>query len=213
MSPSMPERWRVHDLLLQRDALWQGERRWPGFEAWCAEHPRRRCRLWVSAALLHELVCDPALPLRDDAAALAWARPLLQHYHGEAAAGWPLAAWRQGRQRGVSALHGLGLQPLQACAASAHVRLLGISPWWSLQLQQALARHRALRAAQARLVVEEGGLLALLDLRRGRLVGLTLRQPDPRQWQGLAPAAGDTACPTLALQHRAADRWLDGRSA
>jgi hypothetical protein len=201
----MLERWRPRALLLQPQALWDGERGWPGFADWCAAHPGRSCELWLAAPLLHELVCAADLPLADDAAALAWARPLLQHYHGEAALAWPLAAWQHGRTRGVSALHGLALDGLRESARQHRVRLRAVRPWWSQVLRLALRRHAELRAPQARLLVVEGDRLVVLDLQGGQLQGLAVRRlagagRDALQhWcrdndaPGLAPAANTVA--------------------
>ncbi len=199
MSPSMLERWRSHDLLLHAGGLWDGARAWPDFAAWRGAQRGRRCRLWLSSVLLHELVCDPALPLRGDAAALAWARPLLQHYHGEAALAWPLAAWQQGRRRGVSALHGASLDTLRSDAGRAGVRLLAVQPWWALLLQRALRRHRALRGPQAQLLLVEGACLTALGLEHGQLARLEVRRLDIAAADMLAPWAGAAAPPTLAL--------------
>ena len=206
MSPSMPEPhrasaapsaplqaarrlfgpWRCADLLLRSDGLSDGERHWPGFDAWCQAHALRRCRLWLSSSLLHELVCDADLPLRNDAAALAWAQAQLRHYHGEAAAAWALAAWRHGARRGVSVLQGCALTPLQGHARQHRVRLAAVRPWWSLVLARALRRHAVLRGPQARLLVVEGAGVAMLDLCRGHLGGLQLRRLDEATPRALA---------------------------
>lgn len=248
MSPSTPEagvptpggriagrflqRWRSTSLLLRREGPWDGRQSWSSFEHWCQAHPKRRCTLWLSSHLLHELVCDADLPLRDDHAVLAWAQPQLQHYHGEAAAAWPLAAWQQGRQRGVSVLHGVSLQAVQATAAQHGVRLVAVRPWWSLVLPLALRRHQALRGAQARLLVVEGDGVAALALRRGQVSGLALRRLDAAtapalaEWLaeqpgavgsavaigyglGAGPVAGLQAAEGLAAA-APASRWLNG---
>ncbi|MBC7940296.1 MAG: hypothetical protein H7Z19_11120, partial [Chitinophagaceae bacterium] len=86
MSLSMFEPWRLHHLLLAETGLWDGATLHADFAAWCSARGGQRCTLWLSSACLFELVCEPDLPLADDAAALAWARGVLQHYHGEAAA-------------------------------------------------------------------------------------------------------------------------------
>jgi len=199
VSLSILDRWRGHDLLLREGGLWDGNQAWPDFAAWCSEHRGRRCRLWLSSALLHELVCDRTLPLADDAAALAWARPVLQHYHGDAALAWPLAAWQQGRRRGVSALHGVSLDDVRSAAQRAGVRLQAVMPWWSLLLQQALRRHRALRGPQAQLLVMEGDRIAALGLEQGRLAQLELRRLDTGATDMLAPWCGTSTLPTLLL--------------
>lgn len=214
MSPSMLDavraRWRSHDLLLREGeaaGLWDGTQAWPDFAAWCQAHRGRRCRLWLSQALLHELVCDAALPLRDDAAVLAWARPLLQHYHGDAALAWPLAAWQQGRRRGVSVLHGASLDGLRSTAQAAGVQLQAVRPWWSLLLQRAVQGHRTLRGAHAQLLVLEGDRIAALRLERGALAALELRRLDTTAAEMLAPWLGAGAPPTLALGYGSRLGW------
>lgn len=150
-----------------------------GFDAWCRTMPGDGCTLILSGWLLHELLLDPTLPLADDTARLGYARRLLQHYHGDAAAHWPLAAWQAGGQRGVSALHALTLQDLQAGARQAGVALRGVRPWWSLALALAQQQQPALAAAErARLLVVDGRLVTCVDLARGRLDGLQQRRLD-----------------------------------
>lgn len=235
MSPSTPERrwprWLPVSLLLLGDGgLWDGHRQWPSFDAWCTAHPRHACRLWLASALLHELVCDEGLPLADDGAVLAWARPLLQHYHGDAALAWPLAAWQQGRRRGVSVLQGVSLDALRAAAEGSGVRLLGVAPWWSLVLRRALKRHAALRRGDTRLLVVEGRCMAVIGLHDGTVHQLELRRLQAAQpaalgrWlldsagpaplaigYGLAvgPAAGIDVADTLTGA-TPAPRWLQG---
>lgn len=161
---------------------------WP---AWCQAHAGRHVQLWLGASLTHELALAPGLALGDDAALLAYARPLLQHYHGEPAAHWPLAAWRCGAglrapQRGVSALHGVDLAALQAAARQAGVRLQAVQPWWSAALALALARVPALAASdQAQLLVVEGPLLTQLQLQRGRLRQAQRRRLPQARWAAL----------------------------
>lgn len=145
--------------------------------AWCAAHPGRSARLWLSAWWVVDLLVDAALPLADDAALMAYVRPLLRHYHGEAAAPWSLAAWHSGEQRGVSALHGQRLGELRDSARAHGVRLLQVQPWWARALALAAAQP-ALRDAQGpqRLLLVEGRLLTVIDLDAGRLAGLQQRR-------------------------------------
>ncbi|MFA6262766.1 MAG: hypothetical protein WC760_15005 [Bacteroidia bacterium] len=195
----MPERrwsrWLPVSLLLGDNGLWDGHRHWPSFNAWCEANPRRACRLWLASTLLRELVCDEALPLADDAAVLAWARPLLQHYHGEAALAWPLAAWQQGRRRGVSALQGVSLAVLRNAADDAGVRLLGVAPWWSLVLRRALKRHAALRRGSARLLIVEGPCVAVIGLEVGSIKQLELRRLQAAEPDALSQWLQDSAGP------------------
>lgn len=174
-----------------------------GFEAWCQAHPGQACHLVLSAWWVHELVLDPALPLADDRARLAYARGLLRHYHGDAAAHWPLAAWQAAGRHGVSALHGLDLAALQALAGQAGVALRSVRPWWSLALARALWQAPPLaRAASSRLLVVDGRLVSQLDLVHGALDTLRLRQLDqatPQALQALRPDEPATLC--CALGH------------
>jgi hypothetical protein len=180
------------------------------FAAWCAATPGAACHLWLSLQHTQELWCDPQLPLRNDAAALAWARRVLVHYHGEAAQHWALAAWAMAGCRGVSALQGVDLQQLQSTAQAHGVTLRSVRPWWPQALAQALAAHAALRrAAQARVLVVEGVWVAVLALQRGRPVALHQRRlaaatPAALQALALEEAGEGQAQPVTAQQDPAA---------
>ncbi|MEK8050048.1 hypothetical protein AACH10_07350 [Ideonella sp. DXS22W] len=181
-----PRRERAVQSLWWGDSgLWQADgsdtaTHWHGFDAWCAAHPGTSARLWLSGAWVTDVLVDAALPLPDDDALLAHVRPLLQHYHGDAAAAWPLAAWRAGGTQGVSALHGLALDPVRHSAAQHGVRLLAVQPWWARALALAVAAEPALaRQAAAQLLLLEGPWLTQLQLCRGTLHGLQRRRlPD-----------------------------------
>lgn len=163
--------------LWHADGSAAGATRWDDLAAWCAAHPGQRATLWLSAWWVVDVLVDAALPLHDDTELLAYVRPLLQHYHGDAAAPWPLAAWQAGGARGVSALHGLALPELQATAQAHGVRLAALQPWWSRAMRLALARQPALaREPAVQLVMVEGQLVTRLDLRRGSVVGLQQRR-------------------------------------
>jgi len=176
--------------------------RFDDLAAWAAAHPGGAARLWLSGWHTLDLLADPALPLPDDAAVLAHLRPLLQHYHGDAAADWPLAAWRAGGRCGASALHGLDWATLQQAAAAHGVTLRAVQPWWPRALALALQREPALgRAAQARLLLVEGGLLQVLDLAHGALCGLQQRRLADATPAALADwlAAADGPTPAAVL--------------
>jgi hypothetical protein len=143
------------------------------FQAWCAASRGAACQLHLSLQLTFDLCCDPQLPLPNDAAALAWARRVLVHYHGEVAQRWALAAWAGAGCRGVSALHGVDLALLKSTALAHTVQLRRVQPWWPQALAQALAAHDKLRrAAHSRVCVVEGAWVAVLHLQRGRLRAL-----------------------------------------
>lgn len=169
---------------------------WDSFDAWCAAHAGARARLWLSAWWVVDVLVDAALPLHHDAELLAHARALLQHYHGDAAAPWPLAAWQAGASRGVSALHGQNLDALRTSAARHGVVLQAVQPWWARALRLALDHEPTLaREPAAQLLLVEGRLVTRLDLRRGSLAGLQqrrLREATPaalQHWLAEEPVA------------------------
>ena len=177
------------------------------FDAWCQAHPGAACELAVSSWLVHELLLDAALPLADDPARLVYARGLLQHYHGDEAAEWPLAAWQVAGRHGVSALHGLRLPALQHSARQAGVALRAVRPWWSLAL--ALARPLVMPTALAasaspaalwRLLVVDGSLVTQIDLVHGtldRLQNRCLGAAEGPALQALVDDAPALACHAL----------------
>ncbi|MDY0748832.1 hypothetical protein SNE35_30315 [Paucibacter sp. R3-3] len=132
------------------------------FADWCASHAGQAADVIVSARLLHELVCEPGLPLDDEAALQTYARQLFSHYFGAAAQRWPLAGWRAGSRRGAAALHGLDWAALQQATDEADVDLRSARPAWAPLLQR-LAREQATAA----LAWVEGSLLSWVVLKAG----------------------------------------------
>ena len=196
-APPAPLPWRsrlapAHALWWHPDGLWDhGPQGLPRRQAdtaaqpqhhasladWAAGRRGQAARLWLSSAGLHDLLIEAGLPLADDAALLRYARTVLQHYHGDAAAGWPLAAWQAAGARGVTALHGTALDSLQSCLRGAGVALRSVRPAWCQALAVAARRQPALlRDDSTRLLVVEGARLTQLDLAQGRLVGLQHRR-------------------------------------
>lgn len=172
-----------------------------GFDAWCQRHPGRACGLIVSSWWLHEVVLDRSLPLADDTARLSYARNLLQHYHGDAALQWPLAAWQAAGRRGISALHAVRLSDWQASARQCGVALRSVRPWWSLALAMAQQQARTLGQAEAaRLLVVDGALVTQVDFVRGTLEGLLhrrLARADGAELQPLVEQAPQGGCHAL----------------
>lgn len=137
------------------------------FADWCASHAGQAADVIVSARLLHELVCEPGLPLDDEAALQTYARQLFSHYFGAAAQRWPLAGWRAGSRRGAAALHGLDWAALQQATDEADVDLRSARPAWAPLLQR-VARE----PATAALAWVEGSLLSWVVLKDGEVTAV-----------------------------------------
>lgn len=158
---------------------------------WCRAHAGSAVRLSLSSRLLHELVCQPGLPLDDEAALLGYARQQFGQYFGAAAKPWSLASWRLeaepqaglGEQCGAIALHGSAAQGWREVAAEHGVRLAQVQPAWALALQRLAQEEPEWRSAeQAALAWLEGQVLTWLTLSSGRLASLRqlrLREATP----------------------------------
>ncbi|MCZ8074964.1 MAG: hypothetical protein O9341_12620 [Paucibacter sp.] len=158
---------------------------------WCRAHAGSAVRLSLSSRLLHELVCQPGLPLDDEAALLAYARQQFGQYFGAAAKPWSLAGWRLeaepqaglGEQCGAIALHGSAAQGWREVAAEHGVRLTQVQPAWALALQRLAQDEPEWRSAEhAALAWLEGQVLTWLTLTSGHLAGLRqlrLREATP----------------------------------
>ncbi len=159
----------------------------PDFEAWCAAHAGLSARVVLAGALTHQLVADPALPLNDSEAVLAWARHQFVHYHGAQAQRWSLSVWANGPHRGASALHGIELDTLLQSAARHRVRLRAIEPWWSVALRLASQRVPLLaRGGSTELWLVEGLQLTRLRCADGRVLGIEQRWLDSADEAALA---------------------------
>jgi hypothetical protein len=146
---------------------------------WCREHPGSAVEVVVSARALHELLCEPGLPLADLAAVRAYAEAQFGHYFGAAAQRFLIAPWQLGDAAGASALQGIDL------AVPAGVRLHAVRPAWSVWLA---ALPAALRSGSGRLVWLEGTVAVVIALERGRIAALQSRRVET-----LADLGGDAA--------------------
>ena len=137
----------------------------------------------VSARLLHELVCEPGLPLDSEPALQAYARQQFGHYFGASAQRWPLASWSADYQKGATALHGLDWAALAQAADAAGVCVRRVQPAWAPLLQRlAVEEPDWLRAPTAALAWVEGQVLTWLVLEGGQLLRLRqLRLPTATQ--------------------------------
>lgn len=157
---------------------------------WCRQHSGGAATLTVSTQLLHELVCEPGLPLDSEADLQAYARQQFSHYFGAAAKAWPLATWRvgapagtnsgtAGERCGTSAWHGPEGAALAATAAEHQLLLRRVQPAWAAVLQRLAAQEpQWLSAPTAALAWVEGQVLTWLQLQDGQLQALRqLRLP------------------------------------
>jgi hypothetical protein len=142
-------------------------------EAWCREHPGTAVELVVSAHALHELVCEPGLPLADLNAVQSYGQQQFAHYFGATAQRFAIAPWRLGEAAGASALHGLDLAALNAQADAAQVRLHAVRPAWAAWLASLPA---ATRAGTGRAVWHEAEVAVVIQLDRGQVTGLQSRR-------------------------------------
>jgi hypothetical protein len=205
-APAALQRRRLHTLLLQHDGLWDAGHpaapnapsQWhAGFEAWCDAMQDAGCELLLSGSMVHDLVCDPALPLASDAQLLDHGRAVFAHYHGEVAAGWQLACWTSGSQCGVSALHGANFAELLAIAQRHRVQIRVMLPWWSRVLALVLRRLPALRTTPvAWLIISEAGFAHALCLKQGQCAAVRAQWLDGPTLHAL----GQFAAQLLAAQ-------------
>ncbi len=149
------------------------------FADWCRMHAGQAADITVSTQLLHELVCEPGLPLGDEAQLQAYARQLFGHYFGAPAKSWPLATWRLAaaapwaEQCGAVALHGAAAASLQEVAAAHQLHLLRVQPAWAPVLRRlATEQPEWCQAPKAALAWVEGQVLTWLQLQDGRLQSL-----------------------------------------
>ncbi|PTT88678.1 hypothetical protein DBR42_09320 [Pelomonas sp. HMWF004] len=196
MSEALRHRLRARLAKSQRVFVTPGG---PEFEAWCREHPGTAVTLVVSARALHELACEPGLPLADLEAVQAYAQQQFAHYFGAASQRFAIAPWRLGDPAcaGASALHGLDLDALRSQAAAAGVRVLAVRPAWA---QWLAALPAATRAGSGRAVWREGDVAVVVTLDRGRVVGLQSRRITALADLGEAPLAVGTPDSDLTPQ-------------
>lgn len=143
---------------------------WDGEASLAGHAPGTALDVLVSARLLHELVCEPGLPLADDAALHTYARQQFAHYFGAPAQRWPLATWTAGNQRGASALHGLDWAALSAAAEAGGVLLKRVRPAWAAALHTLAAEEPVWRTSPlATLAWVEGVVLTLVQPNAGTL--------------------------------------------
>lgn len=149
------------------------------FDAWCRVNPGAQARLFVSGHLLHNLIVDPTLRLRDDEAVRNYARQQFVHYHGAHARQWPLAVWSNAPHGGACAAHAVDLHALRASAATHDVQLQCIAPVWSAGLLSLTRRMpQFARPMPCALALVEGSLVTWMVSNAGTITSMQQRYLD-----------------------------------
>lgn len=139
-------------------------------QQWIEAHPGCDLRLWVSGQLLRSLGAGPAAGATDDEALHAQARRTLVQRHGERAAQWALATWKNELAGGVCALAGIDLESLTRHAQRHGVRMRSVVPWWYHAFLEARRCVVSLaEATSANVCVVEGQQIAWLATANGEL--------------------------------------------
>jgi len=141
-----------------------------GVREWMRSHSGTDVRLWVSAELTQSIEDVAVLPNRDDAGLRTHARQAFVDRHGDAAATWPLATWRNDVSRGVVALTGIDLDALRRQSEQNDVRIRSVEPWWHHAYLEAKRCVPGLaHAKSAHVCVVEGRAAAWIALSSGTL--------------------------------------------
>jgi hypothetical protein len=206
--PSWPRRWResgrAHAVFVAPGRVWHAAEGQASaascedFVTWCRAHRGSAARVLLSGHLTHSIAVDAELPIATTEETTSYSRTQFVHYYGPPAQQWPLAVWCDNAQRGAAALHGIDLLRLQSDAGEHDVRLLGVSPWWSVALRVATRTIPAWPPYQGRaafLLIEEH-LATWLLLEHGVLCSM-------RQRRVAAPSA--SALENLLADWQAAD--------
>ena len=145
--------------------------RYASVQDWINRHPGCDLRLWVSGQLVRSLASEHAAGKQDAEALRSIAKREFVARHGDAAARWPLATWRNEAALGVCALVGVDLPALNEHAAKHAVRMQSVVPWWYHAFQEARRCVSALGQVQTAYVcVVEGQQIAWISAARGLLV-------------------------------------------
>lgn len=145
------------------------------FAAWCEVHAGSDVVVRVAGPLTRNLAVDASVALREPDAVRRYARQQFAHYHGAAAAGWPLATW----PGGATTLHGIDLAALQSAASAHDVRVGSIAPAWSAGLDGVTLSHPAFGGpGRHALLLVEGAAATWLVAHDARVVALRQRYLD-----------------------------------
>jgi hypothetical protein len=186
---------------------------------WCAAHPGVRCRVLLGSQWQQVLTLDlPGLALPAGQPRRVHGRAVLRdaakqrlvHFHGAAAADWPLALWRSTRAAGACALAVAApatASRLLTVPAQHGLRLQQVQPAWWWALRQALDSDATLRKApEALLLLDEDEVTTAVALRQGHIVGLLVqRQPAAAAAADAQPLAQQQVAGGLAVLGLGAD--------
>ena len=165
----------AHALLADAQGVWAWQpgdqyaaaQRYGGVREWMRSHSGSDVRLWVSGELTQSIEDVTALPPHD-AGLRSHARQALVERHGDAAASWPLATWRNDVARGVVALTGFDLDVLRHQGVESDVRIRSVEPWWHHAFLEARRCVPALAASSfAHVCVVEGRAAVWITLSHG----------------------------------------------
>jgi hypothetical protein len=166
----------AHALLADAHGVWAwspadcfaAATRHAGLREWMRANPGADVRLWVSGDLTRDIEDVTTLPGRDDAGLRSHARQAFVDQHGDAAASWPLATWRNDVSLGVVALAGIDLDAARRHGAQSGVRIRSVAPWWHHAFLEARCCVPSLvQAKRAHLCVVEGRAAAWISLTNG----------------------------------------------
>jgi hypothetical protein len=169
----------VHSLLADAQGVWAwaphdrhaAAMRHRSMTDWMRANPDSDVRLWVSGELVRSLRCDAPASHANDANLRAHAWLELIERHGECAANWPVATWRNGTTVGACALDGIDIEALHRLALRHRVRVRSVVPWWYHAFQEARRCVNALtHLMRAQVCVVEGRQMAWIDTSAGLLV-------------------------------------------
>lgn len=139
-------------------------------QEWIEGNPGCELRLWVSGQLLQSLGHTSSEADGDEQALRSHARRTLVQRHGERAARWALATWKNDLAVGVCALAGIDLEALTRHAQQHGVRMRSVVPWWYHAFLEARRCVVALAEAKnANVCIVEGRHIAWVTSTDGRL--------------------------------------------
>lgn len=152
------------------------------FTDWCRAHSGAQARLLLAGSQVHNLVVDPSLGLKGNAAVRDYARQQFAHYHGIGARSWPLAVWTDGAHGIASAAPSLDIANMQASALAHSVGIRGMKPVWCAGMDSLSARVLAFsRPGTCELALVESALVTWVRTESGRICGLEQRHLDAPQ--------------------------------